>query len=143
MMTSAYQSRLAVYGALDLFASNVSATASPQIGILTCDPPDGLSISVICDFRRDGAPPETYFAVIEEFDPKAEAADDGYIAWAVSTRASEVPTGALAGDYTRTKGKALTGGHTQAFRLQPVQAPEYRGNNWAKAIFRVALTASN
>ncbi len=122
---------------------NGLASSAPQIGVLTCDVSQGISQSIICDFRRPGEPAEAYSGIVEKVDPAINADEDGHLVWAVVAKGPHVEPGALSGEYAAAKAGLLVGGHAKALTLRPLDIDDGAGVNLASRIMKISLVASN
>ncbi len=131
-----------------------TTSAHTEVGILNCEVSGGIgfvigsSKALTCRFNRPGRD-ERYFGTIDKFGLDVGATTQGVLSWAVLARTSDIPPGALVGQYAGFSGQAtlgvgvganaLVGGSDRSVVLQPVSVQAQIGVNLAVGVAQLNL----
>jgi hypothetical protein len=158
-MRTAQLTRLAAAGMaatlLAVLASAPASAAHVQIGVLTCKVAGGpgfvfgSSKDLECKFEGINGLKEPYHGSITKFGIDIGFTGSSYMVWTVLAPSSNVPEGALAGNYGGVSAEAtvglgvganaLLGGFQQSIALQPVSGQVQEGLNIAVGISELSL----
>lgn len=137
-------------------ARNVAAEPGQRVGALSCVIDGGLGLilgssrKINCEFRQSNGKVERYTGSIGKLGLDIGISGKSYLNWmVVSTAASRVGEGALAGSYVGASASAavgigvganaLIGGSAKNFALQPVSAQAGTGLNVAAGVSSLQL----
>lgn len=133
-----------------------AAEAGQRVGALSCEIDGGVGLllgsskKVACEFRQQSGKVERYTGSIGKLGLDIGVTGKTYLNWVVvSTAASRIGEGALAGSYVGASASAaagigvganaLVGGNAKNFALQPVSAQVGTGLNVAAGVSRLQL----
>ena len=132
--------------------------ASAQIGVLTCKVGGGAGFvfgstkDIDCKFEGVNGGKEGYHGAINKYGLDIGFTGSSYMVWTVFAPSSNVPDGALAGDYGGVSAEAtvglgvganaLLGGLKHSIALQPVSGQVQEGLNIAVGISALQLRAN-
>ncbi len=135
-------------------ASTGTTKTHTEIGILNCEVSGGLgfiigsSKELSCRFNRPGRD-ENYFGSINKFGLDIGATTKGVMSWAVLARTTDIPPGALTGQFVGVSGEvtlgagiganALIGGSKRSVVLQPLSVQAQLGLNLALGVSELNL----
>lgn len=141
-------------GAVIAMAAPASA-AHVQVGVLTCKVAGGpgfvfgSSKDIECKFEGINGLKEPYHGAITKFGIDIGFTGSSYLVWTVLAPSSNVPEGALAGNYGGVSAEAtvglgvganaLLGGFQQSIALQPISGQVQEGLNIAVGISELSL----
>lgn len=136
------------------FAPQAQAQSRVEIGTLTCTVEGGAGFIVgstknlSCDFRGTGAT-ERYAGTINKFGLDIGATQKTVIVWSVLAPKTDIPSGALKGNYGGVSAEAtvgagvganaLIGGFGTSIVLQPLSVQAQQGLNLAVGISSLTL----
>jgi Protein of unknown function (DUF992) len=129
--------------------------AHVQVGVLTCKVAGGpgfifgSSKDIECKFEGINGLKEPYHGAITKFGVDIGFTGSSYLVWTVLAPSSNVPEGALAGNYGGVSAEAtvglgvganaLLGGFQQSIALQPISGQVQEGLNIAVGISELSL----
>jgi hypothetical protein len=138
-----------------LLAAAPASAAHVQIGVLTCKVAGGpgfvfgSSKDLECKFEGINGLKEPYHGAITKFGIDIGFTGSSYMVWTVLAPSSNVPEGALAGNYGGVSAEAtvglgvganaLLGGFQQSIALQPLSGQVQEGLNIAVGISALSL----
>ena len=141
--------------ALAILAAAPANAAHVQIGVLTCKVAGGpgfvfgSSKDLECKFEGINGLKEPYHGSITKFGIDIGFTGSSYMVWTVLAPSSNVPEGALAGNYGGVSAEAtvglgvganaLLGGFQQSIALQPLSGQVQEGLNIAVGISELSL----
>lgn len=141
-----------------LSAPPASAQSYIKAGVLTCTVAPGIGLiiasskSLTCTFQPDHRGPEFYSGNITKVGLDIGVTGATIIVWAVFSKVTGYPVGALAGSYGGLSAEAtvglglganvLLGGSNRAFALQPLSVQGQVGLNFAVAVTELTLYAA-
>ena len=151
----------AALGALAIVASVLAApalAASVSVGVLSCKVAGGPGFifgstkDLECKFEGINGGREGYHGAIDKFGIDLGFTGSSYIVWTVFAPSTNVPTGALAGNYGGVSAEAtvglgvganaLLGGFKHSIALQPLSGQVQEGLNVAVGISELHLRAN-
>jgi hypothetical protein len=138
-----------------VLAAAPASAAHVQIGVLTCKVAGGpgfvfgSSKDLECKFEGINGLNEPYHGAITKFGIDIGFTGSSYMVWTVLAPSSNVPEGALAGNYGGVSAEAtvglgvganaLLGGFQQSIALQPLSGQVQEGLNIAVGISELSL----
>jgi hypothetical protein len=147
--------RLVAFAAAILCAAAPASAAHVQTGVLTCKVAGGpgfvfgSSKDLECKFEGINGLKEPYHGAITKFGIDIGFTGSSYMVWTVLAPSSNVPEGALAGNYGGVSAEAtvglgvganaLLGGFHQSIALQPLSGQVQEGLNIAVGISELSL----
>jgi hypothetical protein len=151
----------AALGALAIVALGLAAPASAasvSVGVLSCKVAGGPGFifgstkDLECKFEGVNGAREGYHGAIDKFGIDLGFTGSSYIVWTVFAPSSNVPSGALAGNYGGVSAEAtvglgvganaLLGGFKHSIALQPLSGQVQEGLNVAVGISELRLRAN-
>ncbi len=158
-MRTAQITRRATAGVAAAFLAMLAAApanaAHVQVGVLTCKVAGGpgfvfgSSKDIECKFEGINGLKEPYHGSITKFGIDIGFTGSSYLVWTVLAPSSNVPEGALAGNYGGVSAEAtvglgvganaLLGGFQQSIALQPLSGQVQEGLNIAVGISELSL----
>lgn len=139
-----------------LLAAAPAQAAHVQVGVLTCKVSGGpgfvfgSSKELECRFEGVNGGKESYHGTITKFGVDLGFTGSSYMVWTVLAPSSNVPQGALAGNYGGVSAEAtvglgvganaLLGGFKQSIALQPLSGQVQEGLNIAVGISALSLS---
>jgi hypothetical protein len=151
------------YAALALFIGLTLATteaysqgSSVRQGLLTCRTSASVGLVVgsrqrlRCQFKSDSGSTQNYVGAIGRLGLDLGVTAGGIMTWAVLASTSNIPSGALAGEFVGASGdisvgvgvgaNVLVGGTRKSISLQPLSLEGQVGANLALGVARMRLT---